>query len=168
MNEEDEDEALMQHIEQSSKEELFEELKNYRNCLHDAKEVCNNARIRLPQALENLEKAIEEHWHPSKAETPMNVAHEAIKMTLADMMTTVEPLPVSEKQVVGYLKDYAAENDIEHVSIQFTATDKKFPDSRDNLFFYCNNRGHSGQSSRSIREAKSRLVDEMDRLGAKV
>ena len=161
----DEDYALMVHVDESTPEQLADELKALRNGLHDCKEVCNNARLRLPQALEEIEQAMERVGQPHEVGGPLARAFEAVTLTLAAMKGVPEN-KVSEKQVVQYLKDYAAENDIEHVSIQYTATDKKFPDSRENLFFYCNNRGHSGQSTRSIKEANTRLVEQMDKQGA--
>jgi len=160
-------EWLIEHIEQSSPEEIFEELKNNSNCLHQAKEVCNNARISLPKAIEQLNQAMSSPGLTYGASGPIREALERVKATLASMKDVPE-MVITESHVVKYMKDYAAENEIEHVSIQFTAKDKEFPNSRDNLFFYCNNRGHSGSSTRSIAEANGRLDLEMSRLGAKV
>ena len=158
----DEETALLAHVENSTTEQIAEELKTLRDGLHQAKEVCNNARLRLPRAIFDLEILLGES---ALLGGPVSRAHDQIQKTLDDMKDVPEN-KVTEKQVVQYLEDYAVENKLDNVSIQYTATDKKFPDSRDNLFFYCTNSGHSGQSTRSIKEANTRLVEQMDKQGA--
>lgn len=165
MNEEYEDQLLREHIEQSTPEELFEELKNYSECQHQAKNVCNDARIRLPRALEEIEQAMERVGQPHEVGGPLAKAFEAVTLTLSAMKGVPEN-KVSEKQVVQYLEDYAVENKLDHVSIQYTATDKKHTNSRKNILFYCNKRGHSGMSSKSIDDSLGKLGVYMDKLGA--
>jgi len=153
--------AIEQHVAESTHEQLADELENNCECLHDAKTVCNNARIRLPQAIEAINKAmvrLEMVDKPHDVTGPLAKAFEAITLTLHDMKTNVQPMPVSEKQVVRFMKDYVGANNIDHVSFQYTESDKA-------LFFYCNNRNHSGGSSKSLSHALGEIKLEMSRLG---
>ena len=165
----DEDAALMQHIETSSKYDLHDEITALRNGLHDCKTVCNNAAIRLPEAINAIEKAmtrLDMIDKPHDVTGPLVKAFEAITLTLHDMKTNVEPMPISESQVIKYMKTYVRKNNLDRMSIQFDRGTKERREG--NLGFYCNSRAHSGYSSHSTEEAKGRLDLELSRLGAKV
>lgn len=161
----DEETALLAHVENSTTEQIAEELKTLRDGLHQAKEVCNNARLRLPEAIENIEQGMSRLGLPHEVTKPIMKAFESVVLTLADMKN-VQPMPVTEKQVVQFMADFVANNKIDHISIQYTLTNKKVPTSRENLQFYCNKRGHSGMSSKSIDDSLGKLGVYMDKQGA--
>ena len=152
--------AIEQHVAESTHEQLADELENNCNCLHQAKEVCNNARIRLPKAIEELELAMRILGQPHNIGGPISKALAAVTLTLADMKD-VKPMAASERHVVQFMQELASANNLSHFSIQLDRPDGT---RKGKPSYYCNRRGHSGQSS-SLELALGSIKLEMSRLG---
>ena len=143
---EEREQELVNYVKTSTPEHIAEELQNNSDLMHDVKTVCNNARIRLPKAIEELELAMRILGQPHDVGGPIAKAFQAVTLTLEDMKN-VQPIPISEKQVVKYMKDYVRGNNLDHMSIQFDRGTKER--RQGHLGFYCNKRAHSGYSSHS-------------------
>ena len=95
-----EESILREALRDMDPEEIALRIEGLENALHDCKQVANNAAIRLPDALENIEfgmRLVNKLDIPSGAIKPLAKAFEAITLTLYDMKNTVEPIEGAER-----------------------------------------------------------------------
>lgn len=161
----DERKALENHVNESTPAEIADELESNCDCLHSVKTVCNNANIRLPTAIDQINEAMAELiklGNPHAITGPLAKAFEAITLTIADMKGNIDPLPVTEGQVVQFLKDESKSRKLFSVSVQFMPaceTVKEF------YQWSLHDRGHCEVSFKSIAEAQEKLDVCLDQIG---